>query len=67
MAQKALVPVEAEDGLQNDTSICGNSKQEMSSSLRILNRVFIHNGSPVKEKGIVNRNTVRRYTCRSVG
>lgn len=64
---KALIPVEAEDGLRNDTSACGNSKQEVSSSLGILNRAFSNNGSTVKGKGIVNRNTVRRYTCRFCG
>lgn len=64
---KALVPVKAEDGVQNDTSVGGTSKQEVTSSSGILNQVFTHNGSTVKEKGIVNRNTVRRYTCRFCG
>lgn len=64
---KALVPVKAEDGIQNDTYVVGTSKQEVTSSSGISNHVLTHNGSTVKEKGIVNRNTVRRYTCRFCG
>ena len=45
---KALVPVKAEDGIQNDTYVVGTSKQEVTSSSGISNHVLTHNVSKIK-------------------
>eukprot|EP01018_Ginkgo_biloba_P028126 Gb_09467 [translate_table: standard] len=68
-----LVHMEAKEGISNEVMVCENSKQEMSCKSGLFsveknqNHLTTHSGNTAKDKGFVNRNTVRRYTCRFCG
>ncbi|XP_057872607.1 histone-lysine N-methyltransferase SUVR5 isoform X1 [Cryptomeria japonica] len=65
----SLVPTETEGGIdiQNELPVSMNSKQEASPMFGIFQHASTSIGSVVKDKGPVNRNTPRRYTCRFCG